>query len=108
MTTPTRRKKIESMLIDDPQDVTLRYMLAMELDKDGENYASLAMFTKLRDASPPYIPAFFMAAQQLARLERIEDARTILREGIEQARTQGDSHAAGEMSEFLQSLGRAG
>ncbi len=40
--------------------------------------------------------------------QRIEDARTLLRDGIEQARTQGDSHAAGEMSEFLQSLGRHG
>ena len=48
-----------------------------------------------------------MAAQQLAKLNRIEDARRHLREGIDNARTQGDTHAAGEMSEFLASLGSA-
>ncbi|MGD9632787.1 MAG: hypothetical protein AB7U97_05870, partial [Pirellulales bacterium] len=57
---------------------------------------------------PPYVPAFFMAAQQLVRLGRVSEARTQLRDGIEAARTQGDSHAAGEMSEFLASLGSAG
>jgi hypothetical protein len=46
-----------------------------------------------------------MAGQQLARLGRTEDARGVLREGIEEARKQGDTHAAGEMSEFLASLG---
>ena len=93
------------MLVDDPQDITLRYMLAMELDKDGEHDSSLARFAELRAETPPYIPAYFMAAQHLARLSRVEESRTILRDGIEQARTQGDSHAAGEMSEFLQGLG---
>ena len=34
-------------------------------------------------AAPPYVPAFFMAAQQLARLDRIAEARTVLRDGIE-------------------------
>jgi hypothetical protein len=49
-----------------------------------------------------------MAAQQLARLERVNEARDYLRVGIEEARRQGDQHAAGEMSEFLASLGRFG
>jgi hypothetical protein len=49
-----------------------------------------------------------MAAQQLVRLERIAEARTYLRDGIEEARRQNNSHAAGEMSEFLMSLGTMG
>ena len=95
------------MLVDDPTDTFLRYSLAMELDKEGEHDASLEKFRELFTDQPPYIPAFFMAAQQLARLERTDEARSYLRDGIEQARTQGDSHAAGEMSEFLASLGSA-
>src|SRR3972149_6736357 len=104
---PSRREKIESMLADDPGDTFLRYSLAMELDKEGAHDASLARFGELMAYVPPYVPAFFMAAQQLVRLGRIDEARTILRDGIEQARTQGDAHAAGEMSEFLASLGGA-
>ena len=104
----TRREKIEAMLADDPTDVFLRYSLAMELDKEGDHDASLALFAELTAVDPPYVPAFFMAGQQLERLQRVSEARAVLRDGIEAARTQGDLHAAGEMSEFLATLGSAG
>ncbi len=103
-----RREKIEAMLADDPTDPFLRYGLAMELDKAGEHDTSLATFDALTKDATPHVPAYFMAAQQLARLGRVEEARTYLRDGIEEARRQGDTHAAGEMSEFLASLGSAG
>ena len=104
----TRREKIEAMLVEDPTDTFLRYSLAMELDKEGANDASLAKLTELANDTPPYVPAFFMAGQQLTRLDRVNEARTILRDGIEAARIQGNGHAAGEMSEFLASLGSLG
>jgi thioredoxin-like negative regulator of GroEL len=100
----TRREKIEAMLAKDPGDTFLRYSLAMELDKEGDHEASLAKFAELTRDDPPYVPAFFMAGQQLVRLGRIEEAREILRRGIEAATRQDDSHAAREMSEFLESL----
>jgi hypothetical protein len=96
------------MLADEPGDVFLRYSLALELDKEGEHERSLSEFGQLMRGSPPYVPAFFMAAQQLARLDRVNEARAALRDGIEQARATGDTHAAGEMSEFLASLGALG
>jgi len=105
MENKTRRQKIETMLEDDPDDVFLRYSLAMELRKEGEHEASLARLEALANDPTPYVPAFFMTAQQLANLDRIEEARSWLRNGIEQARHQGDSHAASEMGEFLTSLG---
>lgn len=104
----TRREKIEAMLVDEPKDVFLRYSLAMELDKEGDHDRSLDLLTELIEETPPYIPAFFMAGQQLARIDRVSKARDVLRVGIEMAREQGNAHAAGEMSEFLASLGSAG
>ena len=101
----SRREKIEAMLADDPGHTFLRYSLAMDLDKEGVHDASLAKFAELTRDDPPYVPAFFMAGQQLVRLGRVSEAREILRPGIEAARKQDDSHAAGEMSEFLASLG---
>jgi tetratricopeptide (TPR) repeat protein len=100
----TRRSKIEAMLADEPADQFLRYSLAMELDKEGRHDESLTRFRELAVDNPPYVAAFFMAGQQLARLGRTDEARAILRDGIEAARTQDDAHAAGEMSEFLASL----
>ena len=104
----TRREKIEAMLADEPQDQFLRYSLAMELDKAGEHDRSLDLLTELIEDSTPHVPAFFMAGQQLARMGQINKARDVLRVGIEVAREQNNSHAAGEMSEFLISLGGAG
>lgn len=101
----TRREKIEAMLADDPADTFLRYSLAMELDKEGNHDASLARFAELARDNPPYVPAFFMASQQLVRLSRVKEARGVLRDGIAAAHLQQDLHAAGEMSEFLASLG---
>ena len=101
----SRREKIEAMLADDPGDTFLRYSLAMELDKEGEHEVSLAKFAELTRDAPPYVPAFFMAAQQLARLNRADEARAILRNGIAAANVQNNHHAAGEMTEFLASLG---
>ncbi len=100
----TRREKIEAMLASDPGDTFLRYSLAMELDKEGNHEASLAKFADLTRDDPPYVPAFFMAAQQLTRLGHADEARPILQAGIAAAAAQHDSHAAREMSEFLASL----
>jgi thioredoxin-like negative regulator of GroEL len=100
----SRREKIEAMLAEDPGDTFLRYSLAMELDKEGDHETSLAKFAELMRENPPYVPAFFMAGQQLVRIGRTDEARRILREGVEAATRQDDSHAAREMSEFLASL----
>ena len=104
----SRRKKIEAMLAEDPQDTFLRYSLAMELRSEGNHQSSLELLEQLTRESPPCIPAFFMAAQQLVDLDRIDEARDYLRSGIDQARLHQDSHAAAEMSEFLASLGDLG
>ena len=104
----SRLERIEAMLAEEPRDTFLRYSLAMELRKEGRNDESLQRLGELTADDPPYVPAFFMAAQQLVDLDRIGEARAYLRDGIEQARQQGDSHAAAEMSEFLATLGEYG
>ena len=104
----TRREKIEAMLQEDPSDVFLRYSLALELDKEGDHERSLAGLGALTLGATPYVPAFFMAAQQLVRLARIDEARAALRSGIDEARRQANAHAAGEMAELLAQLGTGG
>lgn len=100
----TRLTKLKEMLTSEPNDVFLRYSIAMELEKDGDHPGCLEIFKSLMTDSPPYVPAFFMAAQQRVRLGEVDVAKEFLREGIEQARIQGNAHAAAEMSEMLQGL----
>ena len=105
--TTTRIDKIQAMLQDEPRDSFLRYTLAMEYRKLDENEKSLALLTELaNNEEPRYVAAFFMAAQQLVELDRIEEARTFLRNGIEEARSQNNDHAAAEMSELLSEIGK--
>ncbi|NDC52962.1 MAG: hypothetical protein EBZ74_01415 [Planctomycetia bacterium] len=103
--TPSRRHTIETLLRDDPGDVFLRYSLALEMETAGENGPSLEILESLARGTPPYVPAFHMAGRQFAALGRIEEARRVLRDGIDEARRQGNTHAAGEMAELLTSLG---
>ena len=104
MTAVTRRQKLESMLAAAPDDQMLRYMLAMELDKESDHERSLELFRSLMNDAPPYVPAFLMAGQMLVRLERTEEARTTYLAGIAEASNQNNGHAAGEMTGFLQAL----
>lgn len=103
-----RLEQIQKMLQADPHDTFLVYALAMEYRSLGESKAAAEHFQKLIGKQPPHVPSYFMYGQLLVEEGEIEQARTILREGIEQARAQGDAHAAGEMSQFLADLGQLG
>lgn len=100
----TRREQLESMLAADPHDTFLRYALAMELKNDEEFENSEKMFRDLMGDRPPYVPAFFMLGQQLVGQDNLDEAKTVLQNGINQAGQQGDLHAAGEMTALYESL----
>jgi thioredoxin-like negative regulator of GroEL len=103
-----RLDQLLKMLAGEPQDTFLRYALAMEYRSLGEPVPAAENFLKLIGQHPPHVPSFFMYSQLLVETGEIEQARAILRDGIEQARAQGDAHAAGEMSQFLADLGQLG
>jgi hypothetical protein len=107
LTMASRREKLEGMLQSSPDDQLLRYMLAMELDREGQHEPSLLQFQTLMTATTPYVPAFLMAGQMLMRLNRAADARLVFQTGIRQAELQQNSHAAGEMAGFLATLNPA-
>jgi hypothetical protein len=103
----SRLEKILAMLETEPNDTFLRYTLAMEYRKMGDSPKSIEMLRDLAyAASSRYVPAFFMAAQQLVDSEDLESARTFLRDGIDEARAQKDLHAAAEMGELLAEIGK--
>lgn len=100
----SRREKIQAMLDASPEDQTLRYMLAMECDTAGDHEDSLGLFRELMEQTPPYVPAFLMAGQLLARLDRIVEAKATYAAGVQEANKQGNDHAAGEMAAFSDTL----
>src|SRR2546423_10268294 len=95
---------LNEILTENPSDAFARYGLAMEYSKQGDLDRALAEFSILLEKNPDYTAGYFMAAQTLVRAERIEDARTMLHNGISSARRTGNLHAQSEMEERLADL----
>jgi hypothetical protein len=104
MAAPTRRERIEAMLVETPDDLELRYMLAMEHISAGDDVGAVRCFEELMALAPNYPPAYHQAGRALQRLGRGAEARAVLSRGIPVAQKQGDHHAAGEMTELLQTF----
>jgi tetratricopeptide (TPR) repeat protein len=107
MSATSRREQIEAMLAEMPNDVELRYMLAMEHASAGDDLAAVRCFHELIALTPDYAPAYHQAGRTLQRLNRTAEARAILQAGIPVAQRLGNDHAAGEMIELLQSMDAA-
>ena len=104
MSTKSKREQIEAMLVEEPNDPELRYMLAMDHASAGDDAGAVRCFEELIQVAPNYPPAYHMAGRALQRLNRIAEARALLARGIPIAQKSGDHHAAGEMSELLQTM----
>jgi predicted Zn-dependent protease len=95
---------LTEVLAQNPNDTFARYGLAMEYSSQGDLDRSLAEFAALLKATPDYTPGYFMAAQTLARANRVAEAKTMLADGITCARRTGNTHALGEMEAMLAEL----
>lgn len=96
---------LNGILTQNPSDAFARYGLAMEFSNSGQFEAALAEFTTLLAAHPDYTAGYFMAAQTLAKANRVEEARKMLTDGIASATRTGNSHALSEMEAMLADLG---
>jgi len=99
-----RRDLLAEVLSQNPHDAFARYGLAMEYSNSGEIDHSLEEFNKLLAAHPDYTAGYFMAAQTLAKAERIDEARAMLEKGIASAHRTNNSHAQSEMEAMLADL----
>ena len=96
---------LNQVLTENPRDAFARYGLAMEYSKQGDFDRALAEFAILLENHPEYTAGYFMAAQTLVRAERVQDAKTMLTNGIASARRTGNLHAQSEMEALLGELG---
>ena len=100
-----RLDTLKEMLARNPGDSFARYGLAMERRHTGDLEGALIEFRTLVTTDPDYVPAYYHGGQTLERLNRIEEARQLYREGLEAAGRKGDRHAAGEIQLALDLLG---
>ena len=101
----TRRQLLEDFVAKKPDDAFSRYGLAMEFVSEANDADAVREFRELFAVAPKYVPAYHQAGQAFLRLNRMVEAREVLRQGIDMAMKQGDQHAAAEMEELLAGLG---
>ncbi len=95
---------LTEILAMNPSDSFARYGLAMEHLNQGNTDAALKEFATTTEHNPDYVPAYQMSGQTLAKLNRVEDAKARLRNGLEAARRTSNQHAASEMQALLDEL----
>lgn len=95
---------LNDILAENPDDAFARYGLAMEYAKNDVDRA-MQEFRALLSKHPEYTAGYFMAAQTLASAGRVDEAKSMLMQGIETAKRSGNSHAESEMDQMLAELG---
>ena len=100
----SRLEQIEKMLADEPGDVFLNFSLAMEYAQSGRQEESVGQFARVADLDPDYIAAYPQWANILIGLERKEEARAVLNNGIAAATRLNDMHAVDQMTKTLEAL----
>ncbi|MCC6858029.1 MAG: tetratricopeptide repeat protein [Bryobacterales bacterium] len=100
-----RLEALKSLVSQKPDDLFARYGLAMEYAKTGDWESALAEFRTLLERNPDYVAAYYQGGQALERLNRLEEAGGMYRQGIEAATRTGNLHARGEMQAALDVLG---
>ncbi|OQB39714.1 MAG: Tetratricopeptide repeat protein [Candidatus Latescibacteria bacterium ADurb.Bin168] len=100
----SRIETFKAFLEKDPGNSLARYSLAMEFRKAGRYDDALARFAELIERDPKYVPAYFMCGQTAVEAGKVEEAKKVLRVGIDVARNAGETHAAEKMAELLATL----
>jgi tetratricopeptide (TPR) repeat protein len=96
---------LTEILTQNPKDAVARYGLAMEYSNQGKVEQAMEEFGRLLSVHPDYTAGYFMAAQTLAKADRLDDARKMLGDGILSAKRTGNGHAQSEMEGMLADLG---
>jgi tetratricopeptide (TPR) repeat protein len=99
----SRRRFLEEVVRNQPDDTFARYGLAMELAQD-EPAAAWTHFSYLLENHPEYAATYYQAGAFLTKQGRLEEARKVLTTGLEVTGRQGKKHAQSELQAALDDL----
>ncbi len=100
-----RRWRLEQSLADDPADAFLRYALALQCLREGDQEEGRARLRALiADAPDESIAAYQQLGQSYIETAERDEARAVLSVGVAKARLRGEQHAAAEMEGLLAQL----
>ncbi len=99
-----RIRKLASYIKKNPSDSFSKFALALELLKNNQVEKALKLFESIYRNDPEYVGTYYHLGKLYLVLDRIEDAETCFREGLEIARRQDEHQTLKELKEALQEL----
>ena len=102
---PARLEILRSLVAQGAADPFAHYGLAMELRTQGQWQEAWQVFQTLLQSHPDYLAAYAPAADALVSLGRNEEARALLRQGIDRCERKGQAHARDQLQAALAAVG---
>jgi len=95
--TTTRINRLLAFHAQDPDDPFVRFALASEYLKKGDEQTALEWFERLAADQPDYVGTYYHLGMLYQRLGRPDDALETFQRGIEVATRIGDFHSLSEL-----------
>lgn len=99
-----RMRQILSYLEKTPGDSFLQHALALEYVKQGNDPEAIRVFRELLHRDPAYVGSYYHLGAALERTGDPAAALSVYREGIAEARRQGETRAASELGQAAEAL----
>ena len=99
-----RINALKAMLDENPLDPFALYGLALEYKSAGNLEAALPLLEKATALPNPEVYAFYQQGEVLMGLGELNDAASILEQGLDVAREKGETKAIRELQELRDTL----
>ncbi len=99
-----RIEKLKEFLKKTPDDSFLKYALALEYLKSGEETRALELLNDLLQNDPDYVATYYQLGKFWEGKEQRQQAIQYYVQGLEKAKQQGNRHAASEYQQALDEL----
>lgn len=101
------RQKIRDLaasLKENPNDSFIKFALALELLKKDDVSKAKVLFESILKQDPDYLGVYYHLGKLYENTGRLEDAKTMFKDGLEVARNQNDKRTELELTDALESL----
>src|SRR5689334_20646702 len=92
------------LLKEMPNDVFLKYGIALEYVSRNEDEKALGIFSQIKTENPDYLAMYYQLGKLFERKNQIEDAINTYNLGISVARNQKDLHTLNELQNAIDEL----
>ena len=99
-----RLQQLNTFLEESPNDPFLKYAIASEYLKMGDEQEALNHFLRLVEQHPDYVGTYYHLGKLYVQLQQVDKAVETYQKGISIAQQQRNMHALGELKVALSYL----